>query len=66
MVRVEDVDAHCERAASLGAVIADPPTDHGYGERQYSVVDPGGHRWMFSQTLRDVAPEEWGAVSHVL
>jgi uncharacterized glyoxalase superfamily protein PhnB len=66
MVRVDDVDAHCERARSFGATIADPLTDHKYGERQYSVEDPGGHRWMFSQTLADVAPEEWGAVSNVL
>lgn len=66
MVRVDDVDAHCERARSLGATIIDPPTDQEYGERQYVVEDPGGHHWMFSQTLADVAPEEWGAVSHVL
>lgn len=66
MVRVEDVDAHCERARSLGATIAAPPSDRMYGERQYSVEDPGGHRWMFSQTLADVAPEEWGAASSVL
>jgi uncharacterized glyoxalase superfamily protein PhnB len=66
MVRVDDVDAHCARARSFGATIADPPADHNYGERQYSVEDPGGHRWMFSQTLADVAPEEWGAVSNVL
>ena len=66
MVRVDDVDAHYEHARSLGATIADAPTDHKYGERQYSVEDPGGHRWMFSQTLCDVAPEEWGAVSNVL
>ncbi len=66
MVRVEDVDAHCERARAHGATIAAPPSNHGYGERQYSVEDPGGHRWMFSQTLADVAPEEWGAVSNGL
>ena len=66
IVRVDDVHAHCERARSFGATIAEPPTDHKYGERQYSVEDPGGHRWMFSQTLADVAPEEWGAVSNVL
>lgn len=61
-----DVDAHCERARSLGASIVEEPANHKYGERQYSVVDPGGHRWMFSQTIADVVPEEWGAVSNVL
>lgn len=65
MVRVDDVDSHCERARALGAVITDPPADHAYGERQYSVEDPGGHRWMFSQTIADVDPEDWGAVSNL-
>ena len=31
-----------------------------FGERQYSAQDPAGHHWTFSQTLADVAPEEWG------
>jgi hypothetical protein len=25
--------------------------------------DPGGHRWELTQTVRDVAPEEWGGVA---
>jgi hypothetical protein len=24
------------------------------------VEDLAGHRWQFTQTLRDVEPEEWG------
>lgn len=28
--------------------------------------DPGGHRWTFSQTIADVAPEDWGASSRRL
>ena len=36
------------------------PTDFEYGERQYRAEDPAGHQWTFSQTLADVAPEEWG------
>ena len=39
------------------------PTDFEYGERQYQAEDPAGHRWTFSETLRDVAPEEWGGIS---
>ena len=39
------------------------PTDFPYGERQYTAEDPSGHRWTFSQTLADVAPEEWGGIS---
>jgi uncharacterized glyoxalase superfamily protein PhnB len=63
MVRVADVDAHCERARSHGASILMEPTDFPYGERQYSAEDPTGHQWTFSQTLADVAPEEWGGIS---
>ena len=62
LVRVADVDGHYERAARLGAKILNPPADYPYGERQYSVEDPGGHRWTFSQTVRDVDPGEWGGV----
>jgi uncharacterized glyoxalase superfamily protein PhnB len=60
MVRVEDARAHCERARAHGARVLMEPTDFDYGERQYSAEDPAGHRWMFSETLADVAPGEWG------
>jgi uncharacterized glyoxalase superfamily protein PhnB len=60
MIRVEDVDAHFEHARQCGARILQYPTDHPYGERQYAVEDLEGHRWSFSQSIRDVAPEEWG------
>jgi uncharacterized glyoxalase superfamily protein PhnB len=60
MVRVEDARAHCERARERGARILQEPTDFEYGERQYTAEDPAGHQWTFSQTLADVAPEEWG------
>jgi uncharacterized glyoxalase superfamily protein PhnB len=32
-----------------------------FGERLYSVEDVGGHRWTFSQSIADIAPEDWGA-----
>lgn len=60
-VPVEDVDAHCERSRRFGANILNPPKTHTYGERQYSVQDPGGHRWTFSQSVADVDPQAWGA-----
>jgi uncharacterized glyoxalase superfamily protein PhnB len=63
MVRVEDVDRHFANAKAHGARILTPPTDYPYGERQYVAEDPAGHRWTFSQTVRDVAPEEWGGTS---
>jgi len=63
MVRVEDVDEHFEYARQRGARITDPPTTHAYGERQYSAEDFAGHRWTFTQSVADVAPEEWGGES---
>ena len=62
MVRVDDALAHCERARSNGATILMEPTDFEYGERQYAAEDLAGHRWTFSETLDDVAPEAWGGV----
>jgi uncharacterized glyoxalase superfamily protein PhnB len=60
LVRVEDADAHHAQALAAGAEILDPPTDYPYGERQYSAVDLGGHRWTFSQSIADVDPASWG------
>ena len=60
VVRVEDARAHCERARTHGAQILMEPTDFEYGERQYTAEDPFGHRWTFTETLADVAPEAWG------
>lgn len=63
MVRIENVNAHYERVKQRGAKILREPDDHPYGERQYAVEDFAGHRWKFSQTIADVAPEEWGGTS---
>jgi len=62
-VRVEDVYEHCERARYEGALILMEPVDFEYGERQYAAEDLAGHQWVFSQTLADVAPEEWGGTT---
>jgi uncharacterized glyoxalase superfamily protein PhnB len=63
VVRVQDAHTHCERARRHGAQIVDELRDFPYGERQYGAADPYGHQWTFSQTLADVAPEEWGGVT---
>ena len=63
LVRVDDVGAHHARAVERGARVISPPEDHFYGERQYSVEDPGGHSWTFSESIADVAPEDWGGTS---
>jgi uncharacterized glyoxalase superfamily protein PhnB len=63
MVRIDDVDAHHERVRQRGALIVQAPADYPYGERQYTVEDPGGNRWTFSETIADVEPEEWGGAT---
>jgi uncharacterized glyoxalase superfamily protein PhnB len=63
MVRVDDANAHCERARGQGARITMEPTDFEYGERQYSAEDPAGHHWTFSETIADIPPEEWGGIA---
>jgi len=63
MVRVEDATTHYERAKAQGARIVMEPTDFEYGERHYTAEDPAGHQWTFSETLADVASEEWGGTS---
>jgi uncharacterized glyoxalase superfamily protein PhnB len=60
MVRIDNAREHCERARDHGARILMEPTDFEYGERQYRAEDPAGHQWTFSQTLADIAPEDWG------
>jgi len=60
-VHVEDVDEHFEHARQSGARILKSPADMPFGERQYTVEDPWRHRWTFSQSIADIAPEAWGA-----
>ena len=60
------MDRHHDRAAAHGARILRPPTTYPYGERQYTVEDPGGHIWNFTQPVANVRPEEWGGVSGAL
>lgn len=62
MVRVDDVDEHRRRAREAGAEVTDVE-EHVYGERQYTATDPSGRHWVFSQSVRDVDPGEWGATT---
>jgi uncharacterized glyoxalase superfamily protein PhnB len=62
-VFVDDVDAHYARTRAEGARIVEELNETIYGERQYAAEDLEGHRWLFSQHVRDLAPEDWGARS---
>jgi uncharacterized glyoxalase superfamily protein PhnB len=63
MVRVDHIDVHYEKARDCGAEILYAPKDYPYGERQYTARDLAGHHWTFSESIADVAPEDWGGVS---
>jgi hypothetical protein len=48
-----------ERARAHGARVLEPPADREYSERECAVEDLAGHRWQFTETARDVAPEDY-------
>ena len=51
---------------TVSFAISHEPQDHPYGERQYNAEDFYGHRWDFTETITDVAPEDWsGGQFHV-
>ena len=60
MIRLADVDQHYTHVNACAAHILHPPETYPFGERQYTVEDPGGHRWTFTQSVADVDPEQWG------
>jgi uncharacterized glyoxalase superfamily protein PhnB len=60
IVRVEAIDAHLSRARRQGAEIVRDLENFPYGERQYTCLDPAGHRWTFSETIANVDPTDWG------
>ncbi len=65
-IRIEDADSHCRRARDRGARILQEPFSYPYGERQYTAEDFAGYPWTFSQSIADVAPEEWGGIAERL
>ena len=65
MVRVDDVDGYHARASAFGAQVSGPQT-FPYGERQFTAIDCGGHAWTFSESVADVAPQDWGGTPEQL
>jgi len=59
-LRVTGVDALFLRATAAGARVLAEPTEHMYGERQCSFLDPWGHPWTLSETIFDSDPADWG------
>lgn len=63
VAEVDDVDAHCERARAAGATILSEPREEAYGDYEYRVEDAEGYRWQFGKRVKELAPEDWGAVT---
>lgn len=51
-------DAAVAQALAAGATLLRAAADQSFGERVAQVLDPYGHRWMLSQTIELVTPEE--------
>ena len=54
----DDLAADLERAAGAGALVLRAQSDESFGERKAVLQDPFGHRWIVSQTIEAVEPEE--------
>jgi uncharacterized glyoxalase superfamily protein PhnB len=63
MVRVDDVMEHFKKLRDKGVTVLRAPQVFPYGEMQYTVEDIDGTVWTFSESVKDVLPEEWGGVS---
>ena len=50
-LEVVDVDYTFQRAVEAGADGQTPPSDQVHGNRNATIIDPFGHRWMISQPL---------------
>jgi PhnB protein len=58
MIYTENVDALAERFVKAGGKQVRPLENQFYGDRSGSFEDPEGYRWMLSQHVEDVSPEE--------
>ena len=55
-VYVDGIREHFERATAAGAVVRTEPHEEPYGTVQYSVADPEGHLWLFSEQVCEPEP----------
>ena len=47
----DDLDETFATIEASGAEVVQEPTDQPYGQREYGVRDPEGHRWWFATAL---------------
>ncbi|GAA0583833.1 glyoxalase [Kribbella sandramycini] len=63
IVWVDNVDDHHAHALAHGAQPLHAPLTKPWGLRQYLVHDHEHHLWEFTQHIRDVPPQTWGATT---
>jgi PhnB protein len=57
-LNVADVDATFAQAVAAGATSLREPADQFYGDRNATILDPFGHRWMLSTRIEEMTAEE--------
>src|SRR5262249_44155934 len=57
-LHVDDPQAAVDRALAAGARLFLPVTDHFYGHRTGSVVDPFGYRWALNKVIEEMSVDE--------
>ena len=60
-LEVGDVDRLYDRALQAGAVSLREPGDQAHGNRNATIQDPFGHRWMLSQPIEELSLQEYAA-----
>ncbi len=60
-LQVDDVDAARAAAAKAGLDIKSKIIDQFWGDRTFWAYDPFGYVWTFSQTVKQMSPEEMQA-----
>ncbi len=50
-IKVDDVDAECERLVGLGVSMLNGPIDRPWGRRTAAFADPAGHVWELAQDI---------------
>ena len=63
MLYVEDVDALHAEHARRGTIATEPLRDEPWGLREYSVMDPHGHRLRFAESLEMIRMRGLGALA---
>ena len=63
LIRVDDVMEQFKRLHEKNVTVLRAPQIFPYGEMQFTVEDPDGTIWTFSESVRDMLPEEWGGTT---